>query len=428
MYRIPRHKEGTRLLDFEGVQSASNWVDVTSTGTFTITDNSNAGVLGSTNGVRFTQSDDTAVRLVRAYLHNASGWNCSGSDLWTLSALWDEIPSRWKVGTNGAIELTISSDSGEGTFTNYKQITLLNGTVTGLVTFGKNVMSWTNADWTGTGGTINYASIKNIRLRFNTSSATDSVTFTGLWNGRRSNPMVAVSFDDANAGDVAAAATANSYGVPLTSYIITNFIGQGSSMTEANVATVYNNGFNAICGHNENTLYDQVDFGYADVSSAVAWLKARGYDWQHYAYPGGGFSPDVWKVMRSNGILSARTLRGISYDAGPPIQYGSRISYEGISTNVDGVPDLYQINASPLNSSMTLTQSKAALDKAIKKGESIIFYGHKLGGSVDTVTWVTSDYDALMAYIGKKQRDGLLEAVTMPNFYEKSFGGRLAVT
>lgn len=429
MNRIPAHKEGTRLLDFKGAQSASNWVDVSSTGTFTITDNPGKGVVGSTNGVKFTQSDNSATRLVRAYYFDTNGWDCSDSDLWTLSCLWDEIPSRWKVGTNGAIELTISSDATPGTFTNFKLITLLNGTVTGLVTYGKNAMSWSNSDWTGSGGTINYASIKNVRLRFNTSSATDSITFTGLWNGRKSNPMVSVSFDDANAGDVAAAATANSYGVPFTSFIIPEFIGQGSSMTQADLDTISANPLNAICGHNDAKLWDDTDdYGMAEVGNTVAWLKERGYEWQYYAYPGGGFSPDVWDVMRAHGILFGRTLRGISYDAGPPTQYASRVSYEGISTQVDGIPDPLQVNASPLNNSMTLATSKAALDTAIKKGESIIYYGHKLGAVTDSLTYVTSDFDALMAYIGQKQDEGLIEAVNIPEFYRKSRGERPQAT
>ena len=430
MNKIPAHKQGIRLLDFMGNQSAVNWTQVSSTGAPTITDNSDAGVLGSINGVRFRQSLADATYLVRAYLHNPDGWDCSGSDLWTLSCLWDEIPSRWKVGSNGAIEITISSDATPGTFSNYKLYTLLNGTETGLVTYGKNVMSWRNADWTGSGGNIDYSSIKNIRIRFNTASATDSVTFTGLWNGRKSNPMVAVTFDDGYSDCISAAATANAQGVPFTAYIIHDLIDNTPTyMSEAEVSALstVNNGMNAICGHNASTIWDQADFGASDVAEAKAWLQARGYQWQHYAYPGGGFSPDVWEVMRSNGILTGRTLRGISYNAGPPIQYGSRISYEGVSTNVDGIPDLYQINSSPLNSSMTLAQSKAALDKAILKGESIIFYGHKLGAAVDTVTWVTEDYNALMEYIGFKQRQGLVEAVNIPQFYAKSRGERPVV-
>jgi hypothetical protein len=423
--KIPLHKEGLRLLDFEGNQSAANWVDVTSTGDFTITDNPRAGVVGSENGLKYTQNDDTATRLVRAYLSNPSGWDCSKSDVWTLAALWEELPSRWRAGTNGAIELTISSDAAPGTFTNYKLITLLNGVVTGLVTVGKNAMSWTNADWTGSGGTIDYSSIKNIRLRFNTASAKDSVTFTGFWNGRKSNSMVAVTFDDANAGDVAAAATANSYGVPFTSFIIPEFIDQGSSMTLADVKTIASNPLNAICGHNDNTLWDDTeDSGMAEVANTVAWLKEHGYDWQYYAYPGGGFNSDVWNVMRANGIVFARTLRGISYTAGPPTQYASRVSYEGVSTQVDGIPDPLQVNASPLNNSMTLAQSKTALDTAIKKGESIIFYGHKLGGATDSITWLTTDFDALMAYIKLKQDQGLIEAVNIPQFYKKNSGIR----
>jgi hypothetical protein len=239
--------------------------------------------------------------------------------------------------------------------------------------------------------------------------------------------MVAVTFDDGYSDCITAASTANAQGIPFTAYIIYDLIDNTPTyMSEAEVATLstVNNGMNAICGHNAGFPWSTADFGETMIEENIAWLKARGYNWEHYAYPGGGFNPGVWEVLRKNGILTGRTLRGISYDAGPPTQYASRVSYECISTQVVGIPDLYQINASPLSSSSTLVQSKAALDTAIKKGESIIFYGHKLGGAADSVTWVTSDYDDLMAYIGQKVKAGLIEAVSIPDFYEKNKGSR----
>lgn len=427
MNKIPAHKEGLRLLDFGTGQGASSWTNVSSTGTFSITDNPGKGLLGSTNGVKFTQSLADATYLVRAYLYNASGWDCSGSNIWTLAALWEELPSRWRVGSSGTLEIAISSDAAN-TYTNFKLLTLLNSTTTGLPVYGQNVMSWTNADWTGTGGTIDYSNITNIRLRLSTASATDSVTFQGLWNGRKSNPMVAVTFDDGYSDCITAAATANAQNVPFTAYIIPSLVDNTPTyMSESEVATLstVNNGMNAICGHNAEFPWSSADFGAQVISENVAWLKERGYGWQHYAYPGGGFNPGVWHVLRNNGILSGRTLRGITYDAGPPVQYGSRVSYECDSAQVIGTPDMYQINASPLSSSSTLVQAKAALDTAILKGESIIFYGHKLGGAADSVTWVTSDYNELMAYIGLKQSQGLVEAVTIPDYYKKNNGGRV---
>jgi len=72
MNKIPPHKEGLRLLDFGTGQGAASWTNVSSTGTFSITDNPGKGLLGSTNGVKFTQSLADATYLVRAYLYNAS--------------------------------------------------------------------------------------------------------------------------------------------------------------------------------------------------------------------------------------------------------------------------------------------------------------------------------------------------------------------
>lgn len=416
---IPPELRGTRLIDCEGVQAAAGWIDSASTGSPDFQDNPGVGILGSTNGVKFIQRSAAATYLVRKILFNSDGWDCSKSDIWTMETLWEMIPSRWRVGSNGAIEIAISSDNVAGTFTNYKLYTLLNGTETGLVVLGKNTFSWTNADWTGTGGTIDYSHIRNIRIRFNTASAADEFTLLGFWNGRKAIPHVAITFDDGYADFVSAAATANASGIPFTAYVIPDLIGNTPTyMSEAEVATIAANPLNLIGGHNAELIWSEPDSGFQAVGETIAWLNARGYASDHYAYPGGGFNPNVWEIMQYYGIKCARTLRGISYSAGPPIQYASRISYECVSPQGSGMPDWLQVNASPLNNAQTLAQAKATLLKAIKKGESVVFYGHKLGGVADSTTWVTSDYNELIRYIAVLASQGLINPVNMEQFYQ----------
>ena len=75
-----------------------------------------------------------------------------------------------------------------------------------------------------------------------------------------------------------------------------------------------------------------------------------------------------------------------------------------------------------MSSVITLANSKAAVDVAIAKGEAIIFYGHKLGAVADTATWTTADFTALCDYLQLKQAQGLIECLTMPNFYRTYSG------
>ena len=148
------------------------------------------------------------------------------------------------------------------------------------------------------------------------------------------------------------------------------------------------------------------------------WIRARGYEWEHIAYPGGAFSGAVKQAMARLSFKTGRTVRGWAYSAGPPEQYASQVSYEGCKSNVVGPGDWLEINASPLNSTQTLAQTKTALDTAISKGESIVYYGHRLG-TADSTHWTTADFTALCDYIQGYVLAGQLQAVTMPEFYRR---------
>lgn len=428
--RIKTHPYAeVRLLDFEGTQAASNWVDVTSTGTPSIADAAGYGI-DSDNALQITQSLADATYLARYRFYNASGWDCSKSDVFTLAFTYppDHLPSRQRVGSSGTLEVAFSSD-GDGVFTNNLLITLGGGgTYCGLPEMGRNVFSWNVSDMTP-GGTINRASIKNIRFRLNTASATDTIIIQGLWCGRRGSPVVCVVADDGWASQGLGAnemcTLANAQDIKMTLYVIPALSegSDGSTYISESEITDIDAAGNSIAVHGTGPegvgdLTDFSDGGYAEVAAAQAWVRARNYDWQHYAYPGGAFNADVLATMRSLGMLSARTLAGISYDAGPPVQFASRGSYYCNGTQIGGMPNWHSMNACPLNNQLTLAQVQAQVDRAIKKGESIILYGHKLGGAADSLTFTTSDFTSLMAYLARKRRDGLCDIMTIPQMHQ----------
>lgn len=419
-----------RLLNCEGNQTASNWVEVASgSGIRSITDEPGFAI-DSTNALRLTQSDATAVSgIVRYYNYNASGVDISGSDLWTMAVQWPDKPSRWTAGS-GTVELCVSSN-GAGTFTNNYLITLGGGTVTGLPTLGRQVWTWKTSNMTAGSGGANLKSITNIRLRLSTASATDSVIIQGIWVGRKARSLCSITFDDGWAtqglGANEACTIANAAGIPLTLYVIPELIdgSDGSTyLSETELEAIHYAG-NAVCVHGTGpsgvgNLTDYDDHGLAHVTEAQAWVRNKGYEWEHYAYPGGAFNGPVLSVMGQVGMKTARTLNGISYDAGPPEVYASRGSYHLFSTNIGGFNERYQVNASPLSATtQTLAQAIANVDLAISKGDSIVFYGHKIGATVDSLHWSVSDFTALCEHIKKRQTEGALEVVTMPQMYTK---------
>lgn len=413
---------GTRILDFAGAQAAANWILYTSTGTPSIADTgADYGIEGG-GSLRITQADAVSSKTAAYRFYNSDGWNFGDAGgLFSLSCIFPAYPARWVSGNAATIEIMISSDA-SGTFTNYKGITLFNGTVTGVGGHNRQVASWRKADWTLTGGTLDWTAVKNIRLKVTSNGAAENVIFQGLWYQRRALPHLIMTFDDGFADCVSAASIATSVGIPLTCYVIPTLVeASGLYLTEAQIATLAAAG-HSIAVHGVDTMHDSADYGLAEMTGQQAWVRARGYDWQHFAYPGGAFAAGPKAVMATLGMKTARTIRGYAYSAGPPEQWASQVSYEGCKSNIAGPTDWYEINASPMSSAQTLAQAKTALDTAIQKGESIVFYGHKLGAAADTTTWTTSDFTSLCAYAGNYIRQGVLRAVTMPEFYRRFSG------
>lgn len=408
--------KGLRLLNFTGAQAAANWVQTGSTGTPSIADVADVGI-ESGGGVKITQSMTAGgSKHATYYFYNAAGWDLDdGSGPFSLSCIFNDYPARWLSGNSTSVELMFSSD-GSGTFTNYKGITLFNGTVTGVNTHGRNVCSWRLADMSLTGGTINWRAVKNVRLRVNSNAAVEDVIFQGLWFRRNNKPYVAVTFDDGFNDIVAAAAISNPLNIPLTAYVIPSLLNQGLYISYANLATFYSSG-NSVAVHGFDTMHDSADYGLAEMTAQQDWVKRNGYDADHFAYPGGAFNAGAKNTITELKFKTARTIRGIGYTAGPPEQWMSQISYEGLKSNINGPCDYYELNSSPMSSAQTLTQASAALVNAISKGESIIYYGHKLGAAADTTTWTTSDFTALMQLINYYQNCGFLKSVTIPQLY-----------
>ena len=408
---------GTRILSLSGAQAAANWAAYTSTGTPSIQQADASLSIEGGGAITIRQDDATSTKTAVYSLYNATGWDFGdASGLFSLSCVFPEYPARWLSGNAETLEIMFSSDAA-GIYSNYKGVTLFNGTVTGVGGHGRQVCSWRLGDMSLTGLSINWGAVKNIRVKLTTNGAADAVTLQGLWYKRRARPFALITFDDGWTEAPSAAAIAIARRIPMTLYVIPSLVGKASYMTEAEIAAAHAAG-HAICTHAVNTFHDSADYGYAEAMASRDWIRARGYEWEHIAYPGGAFSGAVKQAMARLSFKTGRTVRGWAYSAGPPEQYASQVSYEGCKSNVVGPGDWLEINASPLNSTQTLAQTKTALDTAISKGESIVYYGHRLG-TADSTHWTTADFTALCDYIQGYVLAGQLQAVTMPEFYRR---------
>ncbi len=139
----------------------------------------------------------------------------------------------------------------------------------------------------------------------------------------------------------------------------------------------------------------------------------RGND--HLAPAGGQFNETVLEWMDEIGIASVRSTTTQSGLALMPRCFDAR-SLKPYSGKLQGLPGV------------TLDQETASnalsyVDTAIEYGASMIFYGHKIAdgaGTGTTLTQDTAELSSLITGLLTRQRNGLLEVVTITELYKRA--------
>lgn len=227
------------------------------------------------------------------------------------------------------------------------------------------------------------------------ASARRTTDFEGLFTSR-ARPAVMVSFDDGwDSSYSVGHMEARRRGIPLAHFLIPGLLGSGGYITLAQAQEMRAQGdYLGLHG------LDRWDTDTRRIATDAAGLQALGIDTQHAAYPEGQVGDDqAWQATRAAMVAAGvRTARMTAAGSAP------------FSTPVlRGVNDPLFLPAYPLNSWITLAQAQAAVDEAEASGGTVIFYAHKLGGTADSLTWVTSDYIALMDYIQQRRLVGAID-------------------
>lgn len=245
---------------------------------------------------------------------------------------------------------------------------------------------------------------KSLRIRIDSVNTTDrDVDFEGLFVGG-GRPQVLLSFDDGWATSYSVGhLEARKRFIPLNHFLIPELIGTYGYVTDAQVQEMRANG--DYLGLHGVSRWDQNP---GQIAVGAAACRAKGIDTAHAAIPEGQIGDGyVWQstksAMQSAGILSARITGSVPPSIASPV--------------LPGINDPYTLPAYPLNNAMTLAQGKAAVDDAVASGGTVIFYGHKLAGAADSLTWATSDYTALLDYIMQKRLEGALDTPRWDDWY-----------
>lgn len=248
---------------------------------------------------------------------------------------------------------------------------------------------------------VNYANqILSYRLDV-VGGATDRVrNMDALFDGYRERPKVAITFDDCRStGYSIGYVEAKKRNIKTSHFVIYDLI--GSSSTFATLAQMRQIADDPLCyvGLHGAYRFDGAGSGagrdpFIEIKRNIDGLKSLGLsDCKYVAWPEGQY----YGANRSTVIGKAQEL-GVE---------GGRTTLNQHQFFYTHDPML--LRSISLNSSVSLAQAKLAIDYAISWGCSICFYGHKLGATSDSETWLTSDYTELLDYIATKRSFGLID-------------------
>jgi len=261
------------------------------------------------------------------------------------------------------------------------------------------------AAWTFSGTTTDFNTpMQSMSLDLSGQGVGD-FWFDSLEFGAYTRPNVVIGFDAVDSNHVA---TVMPY---MRNYGMVGYIAlQGGSFNSpitANSQALYDNGWDII-GHTvtharlgdlttAQQIIDEVQPN-LDAISAAGWPRGI----KHFAYPQSSFSDLAVATLGSMGLHSARA--GTS-------PFISMSQYGWLNPHLHGSLEM--------NNLTSLAQAKDRIDDAIILGVSINIFGHQIGAVADSLTWTTADFEALMDYIYQKKQQGLIDTLSLPNWFDQ---------
>lgn len=256
-------------------------------------------------------------------------------------------------------------------------------------------------------------SLQTTKLRINSANPNQStvVWIKDCFIPEPQRPIICFTWDDGyNTWVTKVKPILDANGVKATFGVNTANIDIGAGITTANLNTLISDG-HQIASHNVNNYRLQTLYGngngesngtstsqsisayVGDYNTARAALEAFGVDQQYFMYHPwvqGGSDEGGAEALQAAGVDIARTTS--PYEAQ---LYGFDIGNNSLN-----------LRAVELASSRTLSSAQAMVDDAVTYGGVVIFMGHETSDSVeDSVTWLTSNVSALVAYAASKDAD-----------------------
>lgn len=373
-------REGTVLDEFETGWASDNGLDTT-------VNNSQDYFKSGTGSVKFTVG---AGRANGSFTKTINQRITSG-----VYSIWVYIVDPSKLGSTG-LGFFISSTTD---FSKYFTCTF---PASGLHK-GWNKLQINQSKFAATGGEVWDNTMVRLRIRLYADGTNACTAYFDRWNmSEYSKPKIMIQFDDCfqSAFDEGYAYMQDR-GLKGTFFVINTAIGAVSYMTLANLNTVYSNGWDlGTHGLDDlTTLPDQATME-SDVATNRNYLINNGFTRasMHYAYPSGSFNNTVESAISNQGMVTGRSVQ---------------IRVQSLEPD-----ERLRLNSVSIANTTTLATAKGYIDNAIAAGGMYTIAFHQLVATADALNkWVISDFQALIDYILLKKRQGLLDVVTVSEWY-----------
>ena len=249
--------------------------------------------------------------------------------------------------------------------------------------------------------------IVRVYVLANNAEASGTIYIDSIVTDVITRPKLLISFDDgADAVYDTARAKAHTNNIKFTCYVNSDTIGNATKMTESNLVDLNSDGHEIANHSSAHDSYDSIGAQQAfdNFETGSTWLTARGYTGEHTAYVGGASDKDLVNLLEAGGYKTGRRATNNTYHDPLPVP---QADFFNIKPRVLGVGN------------STLAEAKTALDQALLTHSLCVFYGHIIKtGAATGQEWETSDWTSLCEYIALKVSQGLIDVVTISEWYD----------
>jgi peptidoglycan/xylan/chitin deacetylase (PgdA/CDA1 family) len=271
---------------------------------------------------------------------------------------------------------------------------------------GWNFKSFNTSEWTAVGGIVWTDPITKFDVAvYPHSEESGVVYFDSFYYRITTRPKCIITFDDGrDTVFTTAYPIMETYGFKGTCYIVSSAINDAGYMTDANLTTLYNDGWdisNHTYSHTNLATLSEANQA-AEVNNCAAYLLTNGFTrnnmHRNLAYPYGAHDANTILACISEDVLTARTVAA------------------GYNFRVNQIIDPWLWKCQNEASSTTLLAVKSQIDSAIESGQEVMLLFHNIVDSpVDATDWPTADFNSLMTYLDSKR--GQIDVVTQSDWY-----------